>query len=60
MSFERPEVDMKELLEQRVNEGKPLVIIEPSSASADVVESLNNLLPEDKKNAVVLVDLSNK
>lgn len=60
MPDERPEVDMKELLEQRINEGKPLVIIEPSSASDDVVESLNNLLPEDKKNAVVLVDLSNK
>lgn len=60
MSDERPVIDMKELLEQREKEGKPIVIIEPSNVSADVVEALKKLLPEDKKNAFVLVDLKNK
>ena|SRR5690606_23608357 len=53
-------IDTKELLEQREKEGKPLVIIEPSSSSKDVVDALKKLLPEDKKNAVVLVDLDKR
>lgn len=60
MSDERPDIDMKDLLEQREKEGKPIVIIEPSSSSKDVVEALRKMLPDDKKNAVVLVDLDKK
>lgn len=58
MSDERPAVNMKDLLVQRVKEGKPLVAIEPSNTNEGVVEALKKLLPEDKQNAVVLVDLS--
>lgn len=57
MSDERPEIDFKDLLNQREKEGRPLVVIEPSSTSKSVIETLKKLLPEDKQNAVVLVDL---
>lgn len=48
---------MKDLLEQRVREGNPLVVIEPTCTSDDTVKTLKKLLPEDTQNTAVLVDL---
>lgn len=59
MSDERPVVDMKDVLEQRQRDGKPLIIIEPQTASKEVVEALKKCLPEDQKHKVTLVNFEN-
>ncbi|MBE1301893.1 MAG: hypothetical protein GJ680_18560 [Alteromonadaceae bacterium] len=58
MADDRPEICMQKLLEQRIKEGKPLVVFQPATSSEEVVSALKKLIPEDKKEAVVLVDLS--
>lgn len=57
MTDKRTVIDMKDLLEQRVREGNPLVVIEPTCTSDDTVKTLKKLLPEDTQNTAVLVDL---
>ncbi|MCP4056504.1 hypothetical protein [Pseudoalteromonas sp. Angola-18] len=56
MSDIRPEISIKDVLEQRQKEGKPLIIVEPQTASKEVVEALKKCLPEDTKNQVTLVN----
>lgn len=60
MTDKRTMIEMKDLLGQRAKEGKPLVVIEPSSISDNAVEAWKKLLPEDTQNAVILVDLGEK
>lgn len=57
---ERPVISFDDVLKQRKIEGKPLVLIQPSSASAEVVSTLRKLLPDEKQDCVVLVDLAQK
>lgn len=56
VSVERPVIDMKDVLEQRQRDGKPLIIIQQQTASKEVVEALRKCLPEDQKNMVTLVN----
>ena len=55
---DQPEICLNELLNQRQKEGKPLLVLQPSSTSTEVVKALQRILPADKQSAVVLVDLS--
>jgi hypothetical protein len=55
----RPVIDMKDVLEQRQRDGKPLIIIEPQTASKEVVEALKKCLPENQSHKVTLVNFEN-
>jgi len=57
MIYDRPEIDMKELLEQQAAQGKPLIVIEPAT-SIDLVEALRSVIPEAKKHLVQCFNLS--
>lgn len=57
MGNDRPEVGMKVVPEQRINGGKPLIFIEPSTASRALVETLRSVLPDVQKHHVQYVNL---
>lgn len=57
MKEERPVVDMKEFLEQRRRDGKPLIVIEPETASGDRVEKLRSVMPDGQKDRIQYVNL---
>lgn len=59
VSVERAVIDMKDVLEQRQRDGKPLIIIETQTTSKEVVEALKKCLPEDQKHKVTLVNFDN-
>ncbi|EGQ9298915.1 hypothetical protein [Vibrio antiquarius] len=56
----RPEVDMKTILEERAESGSPIKVIEVGATTQDAVDALQRLLPEDQKQKVSLVNLSEK
>lgn len=57
---ERPEIDLSEHLQKRVDSGKPLVIIEPDSATPELVEALKNMLPEDVRHRVTTINFNDQ
>jgi len=52
MSDEKPVIDMKEVIEQCSKAGKPLIIIEPTATSEEVVAALKKIRLEDTKRAM--------
>lgn len=56
----RPEVDMKTILEERAKCGSPIKVIEVGATTQDTVDALQKLLPEDQNQKVNLVNLSEK
>lgn len=56
----RPEVEMKTLLEERAKSGSPIKVIEVGATTQDTVDALQRLLPEDQKQKVNLVNLGEK
>ncbi|WP_390241868.1 hypothetical protein [Vibrio sp. R78045] len=56
----RTEVDMKTILEERAKSGSPIKVIEVGATTQDTVDALQKLLPEDQKQKVNLVNLSEK
>lgn len=56
----RPEVDMKTILEERSKSGSPIKVIEVGETTQDTVDALQRLLPEDQKQKVSLVNLGEK
>ncbi|KZN63335.1 hypothetical protein [Pseudoalteromonas luteoviolacea] len=55
---ERPVISFDNVLKQRKIEGKSFVLIQPSSANVEVISALKKLLPNEKQDCVVLVDLT--
>ena len=55
---DRPIVSFENVLKQRKIEGKSLIIIEPETSNKEVLDALKKMLPNDKQEAVVLVDFS--
>lgn len=57
MSDDRPEVDMKDLLEQQAAQVKPMIVIEPATGSRDLIETLRSVMPDAKKHHIQYVNL---
>ncbi|EGQ9744191.1 hypothetical protein FWP33_16960 [Vibrio parahaemolyticus] len=56
----RPEVDMRTILEERTKSCSPFKVIELGATTQDAVDALQKLLPEDQKHKVSLVNLGEK
>jgi hypothetical protein len=54
---DRPEVDLNKLLQERVESGKPLIVIEPETTSPELVKTLRKMLPEEDKNKITFINL---
>ncbi|HBC3592459.1 TPA: helix-turn-helix domain-containing protein [Vibrio parahaemolyticus] len=55
---ERPLVDMKALLDERVASGSPIIVLDPGHSSQELLEAINKLLPDDGKAKLFLFDPS--
>ncbi|CAH7346061.1 HTH cro/C1-type domain-containing protein [Vibrio crassostreae] len=57
---DRPVVNLNNYLQERIDSGKPMVIIEPNNATPELVELLKKMLPEDEQHKVTLVNITNQ
>lgn len=57
---DRPVVNLNEYLQERIDSGKPMVIIEPSNSTPELVALLKKMLPKDEQHKVTLVNIDNQ
>lgn len=53
---DRAEADLSTLLHERVESGRPLSVIEPGTASPELVKALRKMLPIEDKNKVTFIN----